>query len=239
MFPVPVICPPASKRVNSFRLHASLIRNIATRFAYTVRVPSAVEDLLARVGSGRRADARRNAERLVAAARAALDEEGLGVTTREVARRAGVGLGTLYRQVPNLDELLAAILFDAIAEMTAEATRALQDPDPWQGFARFAETFVQLRAASCGLHDALSTDDHDQAIDTEVTSLRQAVGELVRHAQQAGALRSDIDWRDVPFVLASAIPAGHTIGIPASQDQWKRNLKIILDGMRAQPKNRQ
>lgn len=198
-----------------------------------------MEELLARAGSGRRADARRNAERLVAAARAALDEEGLGATTREVARRAGVGLGTLYRQAPNLDELLTAILFDSIAEMTAEAARALQEPDPWQGFARFAETFVQLRAASCGLHDALSTDDHDQAIDTEVTRLRQAVGKLVRHAQRAGALRSDIDWRDVPFVLASAIPAGQTIGIPARQDQWKRNLKIILDGMRAQPGNRQ
>jgi len=195
-------------------------------------VPSAVEDLLARSGSGRRVDARRNADRLVAAARAALDEDGLGVTTREVARRAGVGLGTLYRQVPHLDELLAAILFDAIAEMTTEATRALQDPNPWQGFTRFAETFVQLRAASCGLHDALSAD-HDQAIDAAVTGLRQAVGELVRHAQRAGALRSDIDWRDVPFVLASAIPAGHTIGIPARKDQWKRNLKIILDGMRA------
>ena len=191
-----------------------------------------MEDLVARVCSGRRADARRNAERLVAAARAALDEDGLGVTTREVARRAGVGLGTLYRQVPHLDELLAAILFDAIAEMTAEAIRALRDPDPWQGFAGFAETFVQLRAASCGLHDALGAD-RDQAIDSEVTRLREAVGELIRHAQRAGALRSDIDWRDVPFVLASAIPAGHTIGIPARQDQWQRNLKIILDGMRA------
>jgi AcrR family transcriptional regulator len=215
-----------------------MIRSIVTRFAYTGGVSSAVEDLLARVSSGRRADARRNAERLVAAARAALDEEGLGVTTRDVARRAGVGLGTLYRQVPNLDELLAAILFDAIAEMTAEAARALQDPDPWQGFARFAETFVQLRAASCGLHDALSTDDHDKSIDTEVTRLRQAVGELVRHTQQAGALRPDIDWRDVPFALASAIPADHTIGIPARPDQWKRNLTIILDGMRARPENR-
>ena len=193
---------------------------------------SAVEDLLARTGSGRRADARRNVQRLVAAARDALDEDGLGVTTREVARRAGVGLGTLYRQIPNLDELVAAILFDAIAEMTDQATHALEDPDPWEGFAHFAETFVQLRATSCGLHDALSSD-HDQAIDAEVTRLRQAVGMLVRHAQHAGVLRSDIDWHDVPFVLASAIPADHTIGIPAKQDQWKRNLTIILDGMRA------
>ncbi len=197
-------------------------------------MPSAVEHLLASAGSGRRADARRNVQRLVAAARAALDEDGLGVTTREVARRAGVGLGTLYRQLPNLDELLSAILFDAIAEMTDQATSALHDPDPWEGFTHFAETFVQLRATSCGLHDALSSD-HGQAIDTEVTRLRQAVGKLVRHAQNAGVLRADIDWRDVPFVLASAIPTDHTIGIPAKHDQWKRNLTIILDGMHAQP----
>lgn len=195
-------------------------------------MPSAVENLLARTGSGRRADARRNVQRLVAAARDALNEDGLGVTTREVARRAGVGLGTLYRQIPNLDELVAAILFDAIAEMTDQATRALDDPDPWEGLAHFAETFVQLRATSCGLHDALSSD-RDHEIDAEVTRLREAVGKLVRHAQAAGVLRADIDWRDVPFVLASAIPADHTIGIPAKQDQWKRNLAIILDGMRA------
>ena len=209
-----------------------MMRNMPTRFWYAGTVPTAVEDLLARTGSGRRADARRNVQRLVAAARDALDEQGLAVTTREVARRAGVGLGTLYRQIPNLDELLAAILFDAIAEMTDQARRALQEPDPGKGFADFAETFVQLRAASCGLHDALSAD-HDRAIDAEVSRLRNAVGELVRHAQQAGALRPDIEWRDVPFVLASAIPADHTIGIPAKHDQWRRNLKIILDGMRA------
>ena len=141
----------------------------------------------------------------------------------------GWALARFYRHIPNLDELLAAILFDAIAEMTTQAVHALADPDPWEGFARFAEVFVQLRVTSCGLHDALSSD-HDRAIDAEVASLRQAVGRLVRHAQKAGALRGDIDWRDVPFVLASAIPADHTIGIPAKQDQWRRNLAIILAG---------
>jgi AcrR family transcriptional regulator len=191
-----------------------------------------VEDLLAQSGPGRRADARRNTGRLVDAARAARDVEGTGVTTREVARRAGVGLGTLYRQIPSLDALLAAILLDSIAEMTGQATRALDDPDPWQAFAGFAEAFVQLRASSCGLHAALS-GDHGQAIDGEVTKLRDAVHKLVVHAQKAGALRADIDWSDIPFVLASAIPAGHTIGLPARQDQWQRNLRIILDGIRA------
>jgi hypothetical protein len=118
--------------------------------------------------------------------------------------------------------------------MTAQATRALDEPDPWQAFAGFAEAFVQLRASSCGLHAALS-GDHGQAIDGEVSKLREAVRKLVIHTQQAGALRGDIDWPDIPFALASAIPAGHTIGLPASQDQWQRNLRIILDGIRARP----
>ncbi|HEY6792742.1 MAG TPA: hypothetical protein VI365_36070 [Trebonia sp.] len=101
-----------------------------------------------------------------------------------------------------------------------------------QAFAGFAEAFVQLRASSCGLHAALS-GDHGQAIDGEVTKLREAVHKLVVHAQQADALRGDIDWSDIPFVLASAIPADHTIGMPARQDQWQHNLRIILDGIRA------
>jgi AcrR family transcriptional regulator len=195
-------------------------------------VASAVDDLLARSGASRRSDARRNVERLVAAARAALDEEGLGVTTREVAKRAGVGLGTLYRRVPSLDALLSAILADTIAEMTDQAVRARDDPDPWAGFVRFAETYVQLRAASCGLHAALC-GTHDAALDASIDRLRAALRRLVRHAQQAGAVRRDLDWRDVPFALASAIPTDRTIGLQARTDQWRRNLGIILEGLRA------
>jgi AcrR family transcriptional regulator len=191
---------------------------------------SAVDVLIARSGSGKRADARRNVERLVTAARAALDEVGLGLTTRDVAQRAGVGLGTLYRHMPSLDALVKAILLDSLAEMTAQATLALQDPDAWHGFTGFAETFVQLRAASCGLHDALSGDLED-VVGEPVNKLRRAVQRLVRHAQAAGALREDIDWRDIPFVLASAIPPDHTIGLPARRDQWERNLHIILRGL--------
>jgi AcrR family transcriptional regulator len=193
---------------------------------------SAVDDLIVQGCAGRRADARRNTERLVAAARSALDEEGLGATTRDVARRAGVGLGTLYRQVSSLDTLLRAILLDSIAEMTEQALQALRDPDPWRAFAEFAHTYVQLRDASCGLHAALSTT-HDDALDAEITRLRTAMRKLVLHAQKAGVLRADVDWRDVPFALASAIPTDHTIGLRAKPDQWKRNLEIILDGMRA------
>jgi AcrR family transcriptional regulator len=192
---------------------------------------TALDALLAPEGTRLRADARRNAERLVAAARAALDEVGLDVTTRDVARRAGVGLGTLYRRVPSLDALMAAILIDTIDEMTELAVRARAADDAWAGFAAFAEDFVQLRASSCGLHAALGGGGGPD-VELRVERLRESVRELVRHVQDAGAIRDDIDWADVPFALATAIPADHTLGMAAPPDQWRRNLAIVLDGLR-------
>jgi AcrR family transcriptional regulator len=189
---------------------------------------SAVEALLAQ--GVPRADARRNAERLVVAAREALDEQGLAITTRDIASRAGVGLGPLYRRLPSLDALLTAILLDTIDEMTDRAHAALDDPDPWRGFAGFAEVFVRLRASSCGLHDALSGCRLD--LEPRLERLRGAMSRLVRRAQEAGVIRDDLDWRDVPFALATAIPADHTIGLRAKDDQWRRNLRVILDGLR-------
>jgi AcrR family transcriptional regulator len=193
---------------------------------------SAVEALLAQGETRPRADARRNVERLIAAVRQALDEQGLAITTRDIAQRAGVGLGTLYRRVPSLDALLAAILTDTIDEMTDRARHAADDPDPWHGFVEFAEIYVRLRASSCGLHDALSGAADELDLTARINHLQQAMRRLVRRAQHAGAIRDDLDWRDVPFALATAIPTDHTIGLEAKPDQWRRNLRIVLDGLR-------
>jgi len=192
---------------------------------------TAVDALLAEGGAKPRTDAQRSVELLVAAARAALDEKGLDVTTRELAQRAGVGLGTLYRRIPSMDALFAAILSDTIDEMTARAIRALDDPDPWHGFAHFAEAYVQLRTSSCGLHAALSGPDHP-SLAGQITRLREAVHALIRHARSEGVLRTDIDWQDIPFALATAVPSDHTIGLAPRDDQWRRNLRILLDGLR-------
>ncbi|WP_208719725.1 hypothetical protein [Amycolatopsis circi] len=116
--------------------------------------------------------------------------------------------------------------------MTDRAAHTLDSPDPWQGFAEFAEIYVQLRASSCGLHDALSGRGERLDLEPRITRLQRAMRQLVQRAQKAGVLRADLDWRDVPFALATAIPPGHTIGLVPSDDQWRRNLRIILDGLR-------
>ncbi|WHT18064.1 TetR/AcrR family transcriptional regulator [Crossiella sp. CA-258035] len=190
---------------------------------------SAVEELLA-TGAAR-ADARRNVARLVAAAREALDEQGLGVTTREIAHRAGVGLGTVHRRVPSVRKLVAAILADTIDTMIELARQAAAEPDPWPAFTGFAESYVQLRAASCGLHAALAGAGGPDLTEP-VERLRAAVTLLVRRAQDAGAIRTDLDAHDVVFLLATAIPAERTLGLLARPEQWRRNLGVLLDGLR-------
>lgn len=191
---------------------------------------SAVERLLA---EGRpRADAERNVRRLVEAAREAVAEVGVDVTAHEIARRAGVGIGTFYRRVPSREVLLVAVLSDTIAEIVELAGRALADADPWQGFREFATAFIGLRAASCGINEALGGDS-GLDLDGPLAELRLRIRLIVERAQGAGAMRADIAWPDVPFLLAAAMPGGHTIGLRADGDQWRRNLRVVLDGLQA------
>jgi AcrR family transcriptional regulator len=195
-------------------------------------MPGAVDALFSAEETAPRADAQRNTQRLLAAAKEALAQQGLTVTTRDLAHRAGVGLGTLYRRIPSVEALISAILIDTIDEMTADARRTARQPDePWHAFAGFAERYVQLRASSCGLHAALATSA-DSALAPHLNQLRDAVSDLVQRAQETGALRTDLHWRDIPFVLASAVPPDHTIGLDADDDQWRRNLRVVLDGLR-------
>ncbi|GAA4628323.1 TetR/AcrR family transcriptional regulator [Actinoallomurus vinaceus] len=193
-------------------------------------------DRLPAGGTGRRprADARRNVERLVTAAHAAVAEVGVDVTAHEIARRAGVGIGTFYRRLPSREALLEAVLAELLDEMASVARRAMDDPDPWRGFTDFATAYVQLRAASCGVNDALG-GECGLALDPQLARMREYVRLLVAHAHGAGVLRPDVPWEDVAFVLASVTTSTRTVGLRAGADQWWRNLRIVLDGLHAAP----
>ncbi|MDN3357467.1 TetR/AcrR family transcriptional regulator [Actinomadura sp. DC4] len=193
---------------------------------------SAVDRLLADE-SGRlpRADARRNAERLVKAARIAVAEVGVGVSAHEIARRAGVGVGTFYRRIPSLQALLGTVLDEILVEILDLADRALDDPDPWNGLRVFAVAYVRLRAESCGVGEALGGAGGD-ALTVRLASLRDRIRRLVERAQSAGVMRADLAWQDVPFLFAAAATGERTLDLQADDQQWERNLGVILDGLR-------
>ncbi|WP_232664250.1 TetR/AcrR family transcriptional regulator [Pseudonocardia sp. TRM90224] len=195
---------------------------------------TAVDRLLAS-GPTPRADAHRNVERLVAAAREAVAEIGTGVTAHEIAQRAGVGIGTFYRRLSSRDDLLAAILLESIEEGLRLAAEALDEPDPWAGFTGFATAFVQLRAVSCGVNNALAGR---ATVELPLDQVRDGIRKLVERAQRHGALRADVTWEDVAFLLAGTT-VDHTIGLsPAAtpdNEQWRRSVRVVLDGLAARP----
>ncbi|RMI29945.1 TetR/AcrR family transcriptional regulator [Nocardia stercoris] len=195
---------------------------------------SAVDRLLTGdAGQIPRADARRNVERLVAAARSALAEVGVEVTTQEIAQRAGVGKGTFYRRIPSRETLLQVVLEEVLGEILATADRALADPDPWHGFTDFAAAYVRLRAESCGANEALGGAGIP-GLDRLLAEIRTRLRQLVEAAQSAGRMRRDITWQDVAFLLAGVSTDTGTIGLRAEGDQWNRNLRIVLAGLEGQ-----
>ncbi|RGA06267.1 TetR/AcrR family transcriptional regulator [Microbispora triticiradicis] len=188
--------------------------------------------LAAEQGRTPRADARRNMERLVEAARAAVAETGVEVTAHEIARRAGVGIGTFYRRVSSREALLEAVLDEVFAEMADLAANAAADPDPWHGFETFAVSYVRLRAESCGIREAVGGACGPN-LDPVLGRIQESVRLLVERAQEAGVMRSDVAWQDVPFLLAAVATGPRTLRLRAGDEQWGRNLRVVLDGLRA------
>src|ERR671937_1771728 len=156
----------------------------------TAAVPAV--DRLLDDGSGRRprADARRNVERLVVAAREAAAEGG-EITAHEIARRAGVGVGTFYRRVGSLEALLEAVLSEVLGEIVAKGDEGMADPDPWAGFAAFAFSYIHLRNELCDVNKRLG-----DVLDQSRAQLRDRIQLLVERAQRAGVMRMDVTWED-------------------------------------------
>jgi AcrR family transcriptional regulator len=181
-------------------------------------------------GSGRRprADARLNVERLVAAAREAAAEGG-EITAHDIARRAGVGVGTFYRRVGSLEALLEAVLGEVLGEIVAKGDEGMADPDPWAGFTTFARSYVHLRNELCDVNKRLA-----DVLGQARAELRERIRLLVERAQRAGVMRADVTWQDVAFLMVAASATGpHTLGLLAGTHQWDRNLQVVLDGLRA------
>jgi AcrR family transcriptional regulator len=180
-----------------------------------------------------RSDARRNRDRLVGSARELFASEGLDVPVEEITRRAGVGMGTLYRHFPTKEDLIDAVLEDAFGELVGAAEQATANEDAWAGLKSFLERVLALHATNRGLKDVLATRHHGRRrAEAMRTRIRPLLRVMIERAQAQGTLRSDFTTEDLPLVFWTAdrvIDATAAI----APDYWRRYLGLLLDGLRA------
>jgi AcrR family transcriptional regulator len=181
-----------------------------------------------------RRDAQANRERIVAAARAAFAEEGIDVPVERIARRASVGMGTLYRHFATKEDLADAVLEDAFDEFIRAAEQALAEEDAWAGFRAFLERIFALNAENRGLKDMIATREHGQArAEAMRRRMRPLVRRLIERAQEQGALRPDFTPEDMPLIFWTG---GRVIDATAgiAPELWRRYLGFMLDGLRSE-----
>ena len=181
-----------------------------------------------------RADARRNRERLLAAATEAFAEHGAEAPLEDIAKRAGVGIGTLYRHFPTRQALLEAVYRDQVDGMRAKADELLASDSPSGALAEWLHALSAFSSTKRSLTAALL---ETLGKDSELLSACSAViygaaDELLIRAKEAGAVRPDADARDLMrLVHAVNIAAQHT---PTDPGQRDRLIGIILDGLKPQ-----
>jgi AcrR family transcriptional regulator len=180
-----------------------------------------------------RRDAERNRQRILLAGRAAFAERGLEVTLDEIAQRAGVGVGTVYRRYSNKDELIDELYEDILAEIAAIAEAELAQDDPWKGLAGFLEQSLAMQASNRALKDIMTGGSHRGR--ERVARARERVSplasELFERAKQSGRLRPDVTETDIArivMMLDAVIDSTRT----TEPDAWRRYLGIVLDGLR-------
>jgi AcrR family transcriptional regulator len=188
-----------------------------------------VQTLIARP---KRADARRNYEKLLAAARDEFAASGESTSLEEVARRAGVGIGTLYRNFPNRQALVEALYIDEVEDVCRVAAELDDGGDPWEALSSWFERFIGYIATKQALVSELSNYlEKDAALFTSCRALLFAAGEpLLKRAQDSGAVRPDVSIGDVIQMVVGIAK------IPTSEPgQAEHIVRVALDGLRYRP----
>jgi AcrR family transcriptional regulator len=179
----------------------------------------------------KRVDARRNYEKVLVAAREAFAEGGESTALEEIARRAGVGIGTVYRNFPNRQALLEALYVNEVEEVCRSA-ELLDGHDPWEALNDWFERLIGYLATKRALaHELLNYLDQDAPLFQHCRTSLYAAGEpLLKRAQEAGVARSDVEFSDVMHMVIgiAKIPA-------ADPRQVDHILRVALDGLRYVP----
>jgi AcrR family transcriptional regulator len=173
-----------------------------------------------------RADARRNRERVLKAARAVFSAYGRDAHLDDVARRAKVGVGTVYRHFPTKDALLEALAREQFELLTQWSHAAEEEPDAWAAFNAMVWRGAELQASDRALMEAVA--DFKPSVAQQASELHASIERLVQRAQAQGKMRPDATGTDVQLMMC-----GLGSVMQMSGDGWRRYLTVMLDGLRA------
>jgi AcrR family transcriptional regulator len=179
----------------------------------------------------KRADARRNRERVLAAAEEVFAESGLKAPIEEVARRAGVGVGTVCRNFPTKQALIEAVVGAMYETLLQQVEGSLEDPDPGRAFEQFVLGLSEFQVRHRALADQMANDDMLASAASPKEKVMRAVAALVARAQSEGAIRADIGAGDVSM-LFSGVAHATSIAGELQPMLRERFVRIILDGLR-------
>lgn len=182
-----------------------------------------------------RADAARNRERIVTAARELYASRGLGVGLNEIAHHAGLGVGTVYRRFPDKQELIEVALAEPLREITEVAEQARHAASAWDGLLLVLERGAALLAANLGLRDmALGPDGDLRELTPHVAGFAEIVCDLLDRARAEGDLRPGVTSDDLTLIfwMVSEL-AAHSVDV--EPEAYRRYLRLLTDGLRAGP----
>lgn len=179
-----------------------------------------------------RKDAERNRRRILEAAREVFAEHGLGASLDDIAKHAGVGIGTVYRRFPHKEALIDALFDAAIDQVVDTAREALEMDDPFEGLVHVLVSNQESQAADRGLRDILFGARHDRRCATRARErILPVMAELLGRAQAAGTVRTDVTVHDIPLAQM-AIGTITDATRDVAPDAWRRLMTIMLDGLR-------
>jgi AcrR family transcriptional regulator len=178
-----------------------------------------------------RADARRNREAVLGAARKLFAEQGRDAQMEDIAHAAKVGVGTVYRHFPTKDDLVEALADERFARLEEKASQCLELDDPWEGFCEFVRYSAQVQADDRALSEVMGSRPEMMTGAAEGAGLWEPISALVERAQAAGAMRPDAGPEDVPTLMCGVGSVTHQENTPAGMN-WRRLLEIMLDGLR-------
>jgi AcrR family transcriptional regulator len=180
-----------------------------------------------------RKDAELNRSRIIAAAREVFRDRGIGATLNDVARSAGVGVGTVYRRFSDKEELVDALFEDMIETVDAYTRAALAEPDAWVGLTVALEKVCEVQALDRGLREVMLGTGRGPERQAQMHErVAPMLDQLVARAKEQGGLRPDIVAPDFPALQLMLGAVTEHIGEP---ELWRRYLALLIDGMRARP----